>query len=89
MRPPVHRTTRRRATALVAVSALVVAGFVAPASPGYADDADLIVNGGFETGLDGWFVNNGNATDSATRWNRGSDLDIATPLINSGVATTH
>ncbi|WJK41931.1 family 43 glycosylhydrolase [Solwaraspora sp. WMMA2056] len=66
MRPPVHRTTRRRATALVAVSALVVAGFVAPASPGYADDADLIVNGGFETGLDGWFVNNGNATDSAT-----------------------
>jgi len=63
-----HVTTaaRRRVGALAAVGALVAAGLVAPTSPVYAADADLIVNGGFEAGLDGWFANNGNATDSAT-----------------------
>ncbi|MFV2019004.1 hypothetical protein [Micromonospora sp. LOL_023] len=59
-------TARRRVGALTAVGALIAAGLVAPASPVYADDSDLVVNGGFEAGLDGWFVNNGNATDSAT-----------------------
>jgi len=40
-------------------------------APVYAEDEEpgaeeLIVNGGFEDGLSGWFANNGNATDSAT-----------------------
>ncbi|QKW17251.1 carbohydrate-binding protein [Verrucosispora sp. SN26_14.1] len=43
----------------------MLAGFVA-AAPVQAADTNLVVNGGFENGLANWFVNNGNATDSAT-----------------------
>ncbi|GGM81946.1 family 43 glycosylhydrolase [Dactylosporangium sucinum] len=48
------------------MAALLAAGLVAAAAPARAADENLIVNGGFENGLTGWFVNNGNATDSAT-----------------------
>ncbi|MDG4832192.1 family 43 glycosylhydrolase [Solwaraspora sp. WMMD1047] len=57
---------RRRAVAVAAAGALAAAGLIAPTAPVQAAEADLIVNGGFEEGLTGWFANNGNATDSAT-----------------------
>ncbi|WP_325048808.1 family 43 glycosylhydrolase [Micromonospora craterilacus] len=45
---------------------MLAAWFAVPAAPVQAADTNLIVNGGFEEGLGSWFVNNGNATDSAT-----------------------
>jgi arabinoxylan arabinofuranohydrolase len=46
---------------------MLSAGFVAAIMPVHAaDEEELIVNGGFEDGLTGWFPNNGNPTDSAT-----------------------
>ncbi|GIJ25213.1 hypothetical protein Vqi01_03750 [Micromonospora qiuiae] len=65
----IHRfrsSTRRRVAAIATVGAMVAAGLAVAAAPGQAAETDLIVNGGFENGLDGWFVNNGNATDGAT-----------------------
>jgi arabinoxylan arabinofuranohydrolase len=50
-------------SAAVAAAALVVSGLAAPAT---AADEELIVNGGFESGVEDWFVNNGNATDGGT-----------------------
>ncbi|KQZ83051.1 carbohydrate-binding protein [Microbacterium sp. Root166] len=47
--------------AAVAATALIMSGLAMPA---VAADEELIVNGGFESGLDGWFVNNGNPTDT-------------------------
>ncbi|MFG2060930.1 family 43 glycosylhydrolase [Micromonospora sp. NPDC048871] len=64
MTPHLRRVARRRVAA-VAAAGLLLAGFVS-AAPVQAAEADLIVNGGFEQGLTGWFVNNGNATDAAT-----------------------
>lgn len=61
----VHARPRRRrvagvVSAAVAAAALIVAGLSAPAT---AADEELIANGGFESGTQGWFVNNGNAAD--------------------------
>ncbi|WFE43216.1 family 43 glycosylhydrolase [Verrucosispora sp. WMMD1129] len=61
----VRRAALRRAAAVVTVGLMLATGLVA-GSPAQADETDLVVNGGFEDGLTGWFVNNGNATDSAT-----------------------
>lgn len=61
----VRRAAVRRAAAIVTVGLMLATGLGA-GSPAQADDTDLVVNGGFEDGLTGWFVNNGNATDSAT-----------------------
>ncbi len=47
--------------AAITATALIVSGMAVPAT---AADEELIVNGGFESGLDGWFVNNGNPTDT-------------------------
>ena len=63
-----HRAAVRRRMAgvigaAVAATALIVSGLAAPAT---AADEELIVNGGFEAGLDGWFVNNGNGSDGGT-----------------------
>nr|BFE60889.1 family 43 glycosylhydrolase [Dactylosporangium thailandense] len=67
MQDRLRRAARRRIAAIAAVGAMLAAGIVAPASPaGAADPNNIIVNGGFEDGLAGWFVNNGNASDSAT-----------------------
>ena len=60
-----HRRRRRLrgAVAGAALAALLSASFAA--LPSHAADEELIVNGGFEDGTTGWFVNNGNATDAA------------------------
>lgn len=60
-----RRPRRRRRVAgvlgaAVTATALIVSGLSAPAT---AADEELIVNGGFESGTQSWFVNNGNATD--------------------------
>ncbi|MGW4109880.1 family 43 glycosylhydrolase [Actinosynnema sp. NPDC004786] len=56
---------RRRAVVLAAVGALLTGGLVvAPAAS--AAGPNLIANPGFEDGLSGWTVNNGNPTDGAT-----------------------
>ncbi|UDF12168.1 cell wall-binding repeat-containing protein [Antiquaquibacter oligotrophicus] len=52
-----------RALVTAALVALMSTTFAATASQ--AADEELIVNGGFESGLTGWFVNNGNASDGA------------------------
>ncbi|MFF0717934.1 family 43 glycosylhydrolase [Micromonospora sp. NPDC003816] len=62
---PRPRTGARRRVAAIATAGVMLAGFVA-AAPVQAADTNLVVNGGFENGLANWFVNNGNATDSAT-----------------------
>ncbi|MCR2817778.1 family 43 glycosylhydrolase [Microbacterium sp. zg.Y1090] len=50
---------------MTAAGVLLAAG-LAVGSPVHAADEELIVNGGFEDGLQGWFANNGNAADGAT-----------------------
>ncbi|MER7443423.1 family 43 glycosylhydrolase [Micromonospora avicenniae] len=59
------RSTRRRITAVAAVVALVMGSGAVAAAPVQAASSNLIVNGGFEDGLAGWFANNGNAADTA------------------------
>jgi chitinase len=45
---------RRRALSLLTATALAVAGLLAATPSAGAADADLVRNGGFESGLDGW-----------------------------------
>ncbi|TQM78535.1 arabinoxylan arabinofuranohydrolase [Saccharothrix saharensis] len=64
-RPRPQRSGRRRAVVLAAVGVLL-AGGLAVAPTAVAAGPNLLSNPGFEDGLAGWAVNNGNATDSAT-----------------------
>ncbi len=87
----VHRLRRaasRRAVTFAAIGALLAAGLVAAAAPVQAADENLIVNGGFENGLTGWFVNNGNATDSATLAATADAYSGAAAAIVTGRTTT-
>ncbi|TQJ30755.1 family 43 glycosylhydrolase [Microbacterium sp. SLBN-146] len=65
MQPHEKRRTRIRAVAMAAAGVLLAAG-IAVTAPANAADEELIVNGGFESGVQPWFPNNGNATDGAT-----------------------
>lgn len=49
-----------------AIGILMSVGLTATALPAQGADEELIVNGGFEDGLTGWFPNNGNAVDGGT-----------------------
>ncbi|MFB8227205.1 family 43 glycosylhydrolase [Cellulosimicrobium sp. NPDC055967] len=61
-----HHRRRRRLRGAVAGAALATLLSASLAAlPSYAADEELVVNGGFEDGTTGWFVNNGNATDKA------------------------
>ncbi|WDZ83759.1 family 43 glycosylhydrolase [Micromonospora cathayae] len=60
-----RRSARRRVVAFATVGTMLAAA-LATAAPVQAADTNLVVNGGFEENLTGWFVNNGNATDRAT-----------------------
>ncbi|WP_214106213.1 family 43 glycosylhydrolase [Acrocarpospora catenulata] len=62
----VRRATRRRVAAVAMAGAMLAAAAAATAGPVQAAGPNLILNGGFESGLTSWFVNNGNATDGAT-----------------------
>jgi arabinoxylan arabinofuranohydrolase len=61
-----RRAVRRRFAAIATVAAMLGALSTVVAAPVQAAGPDIIVNGGFENGLTGWFANNGNANDTAT-----------------------
>ena len=61
-----RRAVRRRFAAIATVAAMLGALSTVVAAPVQAAGPDIIVNGGFENGLNGWFANNGNANDTAT-----------------------
>ncbi|MFD7696057.1 chitinase [Streptomyces sp. NPDC059805] len=55
---------RSRPLALFVTAALALSGLTALSSAARAADADLVRNGGFESGLDGWTCTAGTAVDS-------------------------
>lgn len=69
----------RRALPLLTAAALAVAGFLAAGPPAAAADADLVRNGGFEAGLDGWSCSGGSGTIVTTPVHGGSSALRATP----------
>ncbi|MFF4010124.1 chitinase [Streptomyces sp. NPDC001717] len=60
-------------------AALAVAGFLAAGPPAAAADADLVRNGGFETGLDGWSCSAGSGAVVTTPVHGGGSALRATP----------
>ncbi|KAB2975084.1 chitinase [Streptomyces sp. SS1-1] len=71
---------RSRPLALLAAAVLALPGLTALSSAARAADADLVRNGGFESGLDGWTCTAGTAVDSPVR--SGSSALRATPAGN-------
>ncbi|MFD4242543.1 chitinase [Streptomyces sp. NPDC058525] len=69
----------RRAWSLLTAAALAAAGFLAAGPPAAAADADLVRNGGFEAGLDGWSCSAGSGTTVTTPAHGGSSALKATP----------
>ncbi|MFB7254740.1 chitinase [Streptomyces nojiriensis] len=64
---------------LLTAAALAVAGFLAAGPPAAAADADLVRNGGFEAGLDGWSCSGGSGAIATTPVHGGSSALRATP----------
>ncbi|MFD3718181.1 chitinase [Streptomyces sp. NPDC058674] len=69
----------RRATSFLTAAALAVAGFLAAGPPAAAADADLVRNGGFESGLDGWSCSGGSGAVVTTPVHGGGSALRATP----------
>nr|WP_030718634.1 glycoside hydrolase family 18 protein [Streptomyces sp. NRRL S-237] len=69
----------RRALPLLTAAALAVAGFLAAGPPAAAADADLVRNGGFEAGLDGWSCSGGSGAVVTTPVHGGGSALRATP----------
>ncbi|GGZ78535.1 glycoside hydrolase family 18 protein [Streptomyces subrutilus] len=69
----------RRATSFLTAAALAVAAFLAAGPPAAAADADLVRNGGFESGLDGWSCSGGTGAVATTPVHGGSSALRATP----------
>ncbi|MFJ6781599.1 chitinase [Streptomyces yangpuensis] len=69
----------RRAWSLLTAAALAAAGFLAAGPPAAAADADLVRNGGFEAGLDGWSCSAGSAAAVTTPVHGGTSALRATP----------
>ncbi|MFE9478386.1 chitinase [Streptomyces spororaveus] len=69
----------RRAIPFLTAAALAVAGFLAAGPPAAAADADLVRNGGFETGLDGWSCSGGSGAVVTTPVHGGVSALRATP----------
>lgn len=69
----------RRAWSLLTAAALAAAGFLAAGPPAAAADADLVRNGGFEAGLDGWNCSAGSGAVVTGPAHSGSSALKATP----------
>lgn len=69
----------RRAWSILTAAALAAAGFLAAGPPAAAADADLVRNGGFEAGLDGWSCSAGSGAVVTTPAHSGSSALRATP----------
>ncbi|MFF4448644.1 chitinase [Streptomyces sp. NPDC001502] len=69
----------RRALPFLTAAALAVAGLLAAGPPAAAADADLVRNGGFESGLDGWSCSGGSGAVVTTPVHGGSSALRATP----------
>ncbi|PWK67144.1 chitinase [Streptomyces sp. CG 926] len=69
----------RRALPLLTAAALAVAGFLAAGPPAAAADADLVRNGGFEAGLDGWSCSGGSGAVVGAPVHGGGSALRATP----------
>ncbi|MFE7181650.1 chitinase [Streptomyces erythrochromogenes] len=69
----------RRAWSLLTAAALAAAGFLAAGPPAAAADADLVRNGGFEAGLDGWSCSAGTGAAVTAPVHGGTSALRATP----------
>ncbi|QNE24996.1 chitinase [Streptomyces sp. INR7] len=69
----------RRTRSLLTAVALAAAGFLAAGPPAAAADADLVRNGGFEAGLDGWSCSGGSGATVTAPVHGGSSALKATP----------
>ncbi|MEU9164480.1 glycosyl hydrolase family 18 protein [Streptomyces sp. NPDC048424] len=69
----------RRTWSLLTAAALAAAGFLAAGPPAAAADADLVRNGGFEAGLDGWSCSAGSGAVVTTPVHSGGSALRATP----------
>ncbi|MFG2981034.1 chitinase [Streptomyces sp. NPDC048258] len=69
----------RRAWSLLTAAALAAAGFLAAGPPAAAADADLVRNGGFEAGLDGWSCSGGSGATVTSPVHGGGSALKATP----------
>ncbi|MFG2878600.1 chitinase [Streptomyces sp. NPDC048337] len=69
----------RRARSLLTAAALAAAGFLAAGPPAAAADADLVRNGGFESGLTGWSCSAGSGATVTTPVHGGGSALKATP----------
>ncbi|WTA97078.1 glycoside hydrolase family 18 protein [Streptomyces avidinii] len=69
----------RRALPFLTAAALAVAGFLAAGPPAAAADADLVRNGGFEAGLDGWSCSGGSGATVTAPVHGGGSALRATP----------
>ena len=87
MGQPVTRRSAQKAVACAAVGAVMLTG-LAVTSPAQAAEAELIVNGGFESGLTEWFVNNGNATDGGTLSSSSAAYEGSSAVTITGRTTT-
>ncbi|MCX5194045.1 glycoside hydrolase family 18 protein [Streptomyces sp. NBC_00249] len=64
---------------LLTAGALALAGLLTAGPPAAAADADLVRNGGFETGLDGWSCSGGSGAAVGTPVHSGTSALRATP----------
>ncbi|MFF4323047.1 chitinase [Streptomyces sp. NPDC001568] len=64
---------------MLTAAALAAAGFLAAGPPAAAADADLVRNGGFEAGLDGWSCSGGSGAAVTTPVHSGTSALRATP----------
>lgn len=69
----------RRALSLLSAAALAAAAFLASGPPAAAADADLVRNGGFESGLDGWSCSAGSGAVVSAPVHGGGSALRATP----------
>ncbi len=69
----------RRTRSILTAFALAAAGFLAAGPPAAAADADLVRNGGFEAGLDGWSCSAGSGATVTAPVHSGSSALRATP----------